>query len=62
MLLSGVVGKKAFFGNFKDRNLILYSTPKLVYYETDSGELKGEIVLGKDTPVGVEGKVFSITN
>jgi hypothetical protein len=32
VLLSGVVGKKAFFGNFKDRNLILYSTPKLVYY------------------------------
>ncbi len=32
MLLSGVVKKKMFFGNFTERMLILYSTPKLVYY------------------------------
>jgi hypothetical protein len=51
-----------FFGNFKERNLILYSTPKLVYYETDSGEKKGEIMLEKNTPVGIEGKYFMITN
>lgn len=41
VLLSGVVKKKMFFGNFNERMLILYSTPKLVYYETESGEKKG---------------------
>ena len=32
VLLSGIVKKQMFFGNYKERNLILYSTPKLVYY------------------------------
>ena len=45
MLLSGLVGKKAFFGNFKERMMILYSTPKLVYFDPESGEKKGEILL-----------------
>lgn len=62
VILSGVVGKKAFFGNFKERMLILYSTPKLVYYCTETGEKKGEISLEKQTPVAIEGKLFSITN
>lgn len=62
MLLSGVVKKKMFFGNFSERMLILYSTPKLVYYETDNGEKKGEILLERNTPLCVDGKVFTITN
>jgi len=45
VILSGVVNKKMFFGNFKERMMILYSTPKLVYYCTDTGEKKGEISL-----------------
>lgn len=62
VLLSGVVKKKMFFGNFSERMLILYSTPKLVYYETDNGEKKGEILLERNTPLCVDGKVFTITN
>ena len=62
VLLSGVVNKKMFFGNLKERNLILYSTPKLVYYDTESGDKKGEILLEKGTPVTVEGKYFLVTN
>ena len=62
VLLSGIVKKEMFFGNFKERNLILYSTPKLVYYDSESGEKKGEIMLEKDTPIGIDGRVFSVTN
>lgn len=62
VILSGVVNKKMFFGNFKERMLILYSTPKLVYYCTETGDKKGEIALEKQTPVGLDGKIFTITN
>lgn len=33
ILFSGAVGKKMYFGNFKERMLVLHSTPKLVYYD-----------------------------
>ncbi len=43
--------------------LVLHSTPKLVYYDMDTGEQKGEIQLTKDTPIASEGsKMFTITN
>lgn len=44
-----------FFGNFKERMLVLHSTPKLVYFDMDTGEQKGEILLTKDTPITTEG-------
>lgn len=43
--------------------LVLHSTPKLIYYDMETGELKGEILLTKETPIGTEGsKIFTITN
>ena len=62
VIISGVVNKKMFFGNFKERMMILYSTPKVVYYCTETGEKKGEIKLEQNTPVGLEGKIFTLTN
>ena len=50
-----------FFGNFKDRMLVLNSTPKILYYDPESGEKKGEIELSQKTPVTKEGKYFNIT-
>lgn len=50
-----------FFGNFKDRMLVLNSTPKIIYYDPESGEKKGEIELSQKTPVTKEGKYFNIT-
>lgn len=51
-----------FFGNFKERMLVLHSTPKLVYYDMETGEQKGEIFLTKETPIANEGsKIFTIT-
>ena len=50
-----------FFGNYKDRMLVLTSTPKLVYYDTESGEKKGEIPLSSKHPLTLEGKYFSVT-
>ena len=47
-----------YFGNYNERTLVLHSLPKLVYYDTDSGEKKGEILLNKVTPVKYEGKCF----
>ena len=37
VMFSGVVSKKMYFGNYKERTLVLHSLPKLVYYDTDSG-------------------------
>ena len=51
------------FIGFKERMLILHSTPKLVYYDMETGEKKGEILLEKSTPIGTEGnKTFTVTN
>ena len=41
-----------FFGNYKERMLVLNSSPKLLYYDTETGEKKGEINLHKDIPIG----------
>jgi hypothetical protein len=61
VIFSGVVSKKMYFGNYKDRTMALHSFPKLVYYDTDSGEKKGEIFLSKKTPVKHDGKYFEVT-
>ena len=50
-----------FFGNFKDRNLVLTSTPKIIYYDSESGEKKGEILISEKTPIVLDGKNFSVT-
>lgn len=50
-----------YFGNYKERTLVLHSSPKLAYYDTDSGEKKGEIMLGKTTPVKSDGKYFELS-
>ena len=50
-----------YFGNYKDRTMVLHSFPKLVYYDTESGEKKGEILLSKTTPVKHDGKYFEVT-
>ena len=41
ILLSGIVKKKMYFGNMKERCLVLTSKPSLKYYEVDDGECKG---------------------
>ena len=33
VLFSGVVLKKMFFGNFKERMLVLNSKPEIIYYD-----------------------------
>jgi hypothetical protein len=37
IIFSGAVSKKMFFGNFKERMLVLHSTPKLVYFDMETG-------------------------
>jgi hypothetical protein len=37
IIFSGAVLKKMFFGNFKERMLVLNSSPKLVYYDMETG-------------------------
>lgn len=62
IIFSGAVLKKMFFGNFKERMLVLNSSPKLVYYDMETGQQKGEIILTKDIPISNEGsKIFTIT-
>lgn len=39
-LLSGIVCKKMFLGNYKERQMVLLSDPKLVYFDEESGEKK----------------------
>ena len=51
------------FIGFKERMLTLRSTPKLEYYDMETGEKKGEILLNKETPITTEGnKIFNVTN
>jgi hypothetical protein len=39
-LISGVVEKKMFLGNYKERQMALLSDPKLIYFDETSGEKK----------------------
>lgn len=42
--------------------LVLHSTPKLVYFDMETGEQKGEIPISRDTPIAMDGpKIFTIT-
>lgn len=40
-LITGVVGKKMLFGNWKDRQMALTAEPKLIYFDDETGEKKG---------------------
>jgi len=56
VILSGLVLKKCGWLFFKPRQLILNSKPRLVYYDPDSNQLKGEIPLAPTTKAELESK------
>lgn len=39
-LISGIVEKKMFLGNYKERQMALLSDPKLIYFDEETGEKK----------------------
>jgi len=62
VIISGLVLKKCGWFFYKPRQLILNSKPKLVYYDPDSNQLRGEIFLAPTTKAELESKTkFTIT-
>lgn len=62
VILSGLVLKKTGWLFYRPRQLILNSKPRLVYYDPDSNQLKGEIPLAPTTKAELESKTKFIIN
>jgi 3-phosphoinositide dependent protein kinase-1 len=61
-IISGLVLKKCGWLFYKPRQLILNNKPRLVYYDPDSNQLKGEIPLAPTTKAELESKTkFIVT-
>lgn len=48
-------------GNWKDRQMALTAEPKLIYFDDETGEKKGEIDLDINTPIELDGNKFMVT-